>query len=87
MSDLLVNFRVPESLLERFDALCRASDRTRTQVLREMMRKRLTSASRLEIHAANGQPDSNRFERAVEARTTAKPEKTVEHGRRRCTGV
>lgn len=73
MSDLLVNFRVPEPLLERFDALCRASDRTRTQVLREMMRNRLASASRSEMRVANGRPDSNRFERAIEAQTTSVP--------------
>jgi len=50
MSITLVNFKVPVSLLERFDALCRLAFKTRTSVLIDMMKEyTLTQAENLEV--------------------------------------
>lgn len=50
MSITLVNFKVPVSLLERFDALCQLTNKTRTSVLIDLMTEyTLTQAKTLEI--------------------------------------
>lgn len=37
MSTILMNFRVPSSVRKRFDTICKATGRTRTSVLVELM--------------------------------------------------
>lgn len=50
MSITLVNFKAPVSLLERFDALCHLTNKTRTSVLIDLMTEyTLTQARNLEI--------------------------------------
>jgi antitoxin component of RelBE/YafQ-DinJ toxin-antitoxin module len=37
MNSVLVNFRIPENLLEQFDGTCRLAGLTRTQLLRHLI--------------------------------------------------
>lgn len=68
MEHVLVNFRVPAKLLERFDSLCQSSDRTRTQTLRDMMRNRLSVVSRRTDLRDKMVTGLNRLEAGLEGR-------------------
>jgi len=66
----LVNFRANKILLEAFDNVCLLSGKTRTQVLSEMMRQRVSTAgSKLPIRLAKQREMENRIRTAVEARS------------------
>lgn len=64
----LVNFRASKQLLESFDRVCFLSGKTRTQVLSEMMRQRVTTVgSKLASRVAQQQDVENRIRTAAEA--------------------
>lgn len=66
----LVNFRASKLLLESFDRVCFLSGKTRTQVLAEMMRNRVTKAGpKLAIKAAADKVVFDRLKTAVESRS------------------
>lgn len=66
----LVNFRASKALLESFDNVCFLSRKTRTQVLSEMMRQRISSVgSKLPAKLDRQREMENRIRTAVEARS------------------
>lgn len=68
----LVNFRARNELLEAFDRVCFLSGKTRTQVLSEMMRQRVSTAGpRLVSKIAEHRLVSERLKTAVEERSKA----------------
>lgn len=66
----LVNFRASRTLLESFDRVCLLSGKTRTQVLSELMRQRVTKAGpRLVARLENDRQIGERLRTAVEGRS------------------
>lgn len=69
----LVNFRLSKEVLDAFDRVCFLSERTRTQVLREMMSRHVSEAGpELAIKASNALALNERLKAVIEARL-AKP--------------
>jgi len=66
----LVNFRASNELLESFDRVCFLSGKTRTQVLSEMMKHRVSTVGpRLVSKIAEQRLISERLKTAVEAQS------------------
>lgn len=68
----LVNFRASTELLESFDRICFLSGKTRTQVLSEMMKHRVSTVGpKLVSKIAERKLVSERLKTAVEAESMA----------------
>ncbi|MBS1983293.1 MAG: hypothetical protein JST16_03900 [Bdellovibrionales bacterium] len=68
----IVNFRASKQLLETFDRVCLLSGKTRTQVLSEMMKQRIsTVGSKLPSRISRQQELDDRIKNASESRPNA----------------
>ena len=67
MSHSLINFNVPVSLKDRFDAVCHASGRTRTSVLHQLMSDYVVSQGKALAALQDEYDEVDRILRAVPA--------------------